>query len=146
MPHVTLTVTPDGLTLPVVIGLTGKDSADLLAAGQLPPNPRLLRGAIDTATTITVVAASVLSQFGLKPLKSTTTQGIGGSHPVHLFEVSFRIPRVGPQQQSLFVLDYLVVMDWTSPPPGLDVLVGLDVLEQLWTFYDGPRKEFTLGD
>jgi hypothetical protein len=146
MPHVTLTLTPEGLALPVVIGLSGKDSAALASAGQPVPTPVRLRGAIDTATNITVVSAAVLSQFGLVHVRDDSTWGVGGFLSVRLYEVSLSIPRMGALQQALLVLDHLVVMGWDSPPADIDVLVGLDVLEHLWTLYDGPRKEFTLGD
>jgi hypothetical protein len=146
MPHFTLKITPDGLALSVMVGLTGQATATLVSSNQPIPRPVLLQGLIDTASNVTAVAAPVLSQFGLIPLASTTTQGVGGSHPVRLFEVSLTIPRQGTLQAALLVLPVIEVMEWTSPPPGFEALVGLDVLAEMLMLLDGPRKEFTLGD
>jgi hypothetical protein len=146
MPHFTLTVTPDGLALAVMVGLTGQATSDLLSMGQPLPRPVLLQGIIDTASDLTVVSASVLSQLNLAPRAQHKTRSVAGSHPVRLFEVSLSIPPAGTLRASLLVLDQLLVMEWVSPPPNIAVLVGLDVLPHLWMFLDGPRKEFTIGD
>jgi hypothetical protein len=146
MPHVTLTITADGLALPVMVGLTGKAVADQLSAGHPVSRPVLLSGVIDTATDITVVSARVLNQLGLISVAQSTTRGVGGSHPVDLFLVSLSIPPVGSLTQPLFAVDSLLVMGWSSPPPNIDVLIGLDVLLQLLTVLDGPRKMYTLAD
>jgi hypothetical protein len=147
MPHVTLPVTPDGYLLPVVIGLSGQDSADLVAAAQPVPRPVLVQGEIDTGTNITCVAARVLNQLGLTAASTGhTTQTVGGTAQAQLFHVSLSIPPIGALQASLLVLDFLWVMAWTPPSPGSEVLVGRDVLPHLVTLLDGPRKEFTLFD
>jgi hypothetical protein len=146
MPHVTLNVTSDGLELPVMIGLNGGAIAHLLSLGRPIPRPQLLRGAIDTATNITVVAAPVLRRFNLPQYGRGTTHGIGGPLRVQLFEVSLSIPPVGALSAPLFALDRILVMEWMTPAPNLDVLIGLDVLAHLLTILDGPRQQFTLGD
>ncbi len=146
MPHLTLALTSDGLEMAVMIGLTGKDIADLVATGQPVPRPILLRGVIDTGTNITVVAAAALSPFGLLPMGSGMAHTVSGSQPARLFEVSFSIPAVGRLTAPFLVLDRLEVMEWTAPPSGIEVLIGRDVLADLLTILDGPRQQFTLGD
>jgi hypothetical protein len=147
MPHATLPVTQDGYVLPVVIGLSGQDAANLVAAGQPVPRPILVQGEIDTGTNITCVASRVLNQLGLTAASSGhTAQSVSGTHQARLFHVSLSIPPVGALRTSLLVLEFLWVMEWTPPSPGSEVLVGRDVLPHLLMLLDGPRKEFTLAD
>ncbi len=90
MPHVTLPVTQDGYLVAVVVGLTGKDATAFLS-GQPVPKPLLLQGEIDTGTSITCVSARALTHLGLTPASTAhTTQTVGGSLPVRLFEADAR--------------------------------------------------------
>jgi hypothetical protein len=147
MPHATFPVTQDGYLVPVVVGLTGKDATALLSAGQPAPKPLLLQGEIDTGTNITCVSARALTHLALTPASTShSTRTVGGSLPVRLFEVSLSIPLTGRLQASLLVLDQLVVMEWSAPLPGNEVLIGRDVLPHLLALLDGPRNEFTLAD
>jgi hypothetical protein len=146
MPHATLSVTSDGYVLPVVVGWTGQETAKLLAAGQPVPKPIQLQGEIDTGSNITCIVGSALARLGLTATSSHTTHTVAGPHRVQLFEVSFGIPCIGALQGALLVLDHLVVMEWTSPPPGIEALVGRDVLDHLLMLLDGPRQQFTLAD
>jgi hypothetical protein len=147
MPHVTFQVTQDGYLVPVVVGLSGKDASALLSAGQPVPKPLVLQGEIDTGTNITCVSARALTRLGLTPSSTShSTQTVGGSLPVRLFEVSLSIPPTGRLQASLLVLEHLVVMEWAAPFPGNEVLIGRDVLPHLLALLDGPRSEFTLAD
>ena len=91
--------------------------------------------------------ARALTHLGLTPASTAhSTQTVGGSLPVRLFEVSLSIPPIGRLQASLLVLDHLVVMEWVAPLPGNEVLIGRDVLPHLLALLDGPRNEFTLAD
>jgi hypothetical protein len=147
MPHFTLSVTQDGLIVPVMVGLTGKDTTALVSLGQPVPRPVRLQGEIDTGSNITCVSARALSQLGLTVASSAhRTHTVGGIQPANLFEVSLSIPPVGAMKAALLVLEHLWVMEWVSPPPGSEVLVGRDVLPHLLMLLDGPRMEFTLAD
>jgi hypothetical protein len=48
MPHFTLSWTSEGLELPVMVGLNGQDTSDLVAATLPVPRPVLLRGVLDS--------------------------------------------------------------------------------------------------
>ncbi len=145
MPHVTLPVVPDGLIVEVLIGLTGKDTVALLAAGKPVLRPILLRGTIDTGSDVTCVASAILNQLGLTSILQLTSNTVGGLHHGRS-EVSFGIPRTGRLTGPLLVIEHLEVMELVQAPQGIDVLVGRDVLRQMLTIYAGPRDEFTLSD
>jgi hypothetical protein len=146
MPHITFPVDPDGLLLDVMVGLTGKDTVAVMAAGQPLPRPLLLRGEIDNGSNITGVAARVLQHFALVSVQRTTSHSTAGTFPVDVYEASFSVPQQGSLTGPLLVLEHLHVMEWLHPPAGSEVLVGRDVLRHLLMIHDGPRDEFTLGD
>jgi hypothetical protein len=147
MPHFTLTCTSDGLEVPVVIGLDGAEMAKRLAGGIAVPRPVLLRGVIDTASDISCTVSRVVSQLGLSPVGRTSTQTAAGAAQVNLREASLSLlmPGVTPASY-LLVLNQITVMELPGLTPGIEAIVGLDVLYRLWLFLDGPRREFTLGD
>src|SRR5437870_3860523 len=82
MPHTHYPTTPDGLVLDVLIGLKAQALANLMAAGQQPPRPLLLRAQIDTASTITCIASRLVAHFSLTSFQGHTTQTVAGSIPV----------------------------------------------------------------
>ncbi len=146
MPHFTLTETSDGMELSVVVGLNGPESATLVQAGQPVPSATVVRGAIDSGSNVTCVAARVIARYGLIPAGQDTTHTIAVPFRVQLFRMSFSIRRPGPQGGSLLVLDDLVVMEFAPQPGDPEVMVGRDVLAHLLLIHDGPKGEFTLAD
>jgi hypothetical protein len=91
MPHLSLTRQKEGWVLPLMIGVNGRTTASLVAAGQSVPPPQLIRALIDTGTDISGVSASVLSQLRLGSVQQHTTQTLAGSVSIQLFEVSLTI-------------------------------------------------------
>jgi hypothetical protein len=146
MPHLSFSRHPEGWILPIVVGINGRDTANLLATGQPIPPPQLLNAQIDTGSDISAVAASVLSRLGLRPVQFASTRTIAGSVPVDIFEVSLSIPHPSQGTRPIFVTDQLLIMEATNPLSGIDALLGLDVLDQVLTILDGPRREATLAE
>src|SRR5262249_29486287 len=109
MPHITFTIEPDGVIVRVMVGVTGKDTAALVAAGQPVPRPVLLRAAIDTGTDVTMVSSAVLNQFGLTVVSQLSSTTVGGTILANLFEVSLTVPPWGHLTAALLVFDYLEV-------------------------------------
>jgi hypothetical protein len=142
MPLLSLPSGPDGYVVEVMVGLKGSALAALQATGQAIPPPLRAQGVIDTGTNVTCVASAVLQQLGVSGVAPGTTQTVGGSHSVQLFEVSFSI--VGPSGV-VFTEPQLTVMEMTQPPEGVDVLVGRDVLSAGLLLGDGPGLRFTLA-
>ncbi len=67
---------------------------------------------------------------------------MGGSVKGNLFEVSLSIPSPRRGTGPVALQERLLVMEWPQPLPGLDVLIGLDVLAECVLLFDGPRREF----
>ena len=84
MPHLSFIVSPDGFTLPVVVGLNGQASAACVASGQSVSPPLLAAALIDTGSDITCVAGRIMRQLGLKSVLQRKTQTIGGLVAVNL--------------------------------------------------------------
>jgi hypothetical protein len=147
MPHITFPVDANGLSLSLMFGLNGNALAQLAAAGKPLPAPVLVRGVIDTGSDVTCLAAPIVQQLRLPVLTQRTTQTVAGPLQVNIYEASLGIPDPGHSSRHLLVLDQLIIMELVQPPsPGIDALLGLDVVLQLLLFLDGPRREFTLGD
>src|SRR5205823_4624215 len=122
----------DGLSLSLMFGLPGSELAALVAAGQPPPAPVLVRGVVDTGNDVTSVSSHVVQGLGLPFLEQRMTQTAGGPLQVNLFNASLSIPRPGHPTSPLLVLDQLVIMELPQPPsPTIDALLGLDVVLQL---------------
>jgi hypothetical protein len=63
---------------------------------------------------------------------------------VNLFSVSLGIPLITPTPTSYILDPQLTVMELTAAIPGIDVLIGRDVLLNSKLFLDGPARQFTL--
>lgn len=140
MPNLTFSVTKAGLTVPVWIGLSGRQ----ISTGR-PLTPHVkARGLRDTGTDVTVVAAWVLRQLGVPLAATSSTNTASGQVSVNLFEVSLEITDpIHPGGPFLTVSD-LPVMELPTVLPDTDVLIGLDVLLNCKLVLDGPAGEFSL--
>jgi hypothetical protein len=145
MAYLRLPITGSGPELPVLIGLPGKLTKSLHASGQPIPGPLQVRGVIDTGTDVTGVVANQMAQLGLTPARQTGTHTAGGSVSVDLYEISLSVP--GPTHSSglLVVRPDLLVMELAAGLPDVDLLLGRDVLDECFFFYDGQGKSFLLG-
>lgn len=145
MATLTFPIQPDGLSCDVLIGLDGKATTALVAAGQAVLAPVLCRGFIDTGTDMTCVAPAVLRRLGLTvPVAKSKTRTTTGSTPVDLFEVSVNVLDLRNPSGPKLILPVVMVMEIPAPFPILDVLIGLDVLLTARLFLDGPGRRFTL--
>lgn len=129
----------------VLIGLDGATTAALVASTQAIPMPIRCRGLIDTGTDVTCVNAVVLRQLGLRhPKKTATTQGATGSATVDLYKVSASIQDFHQPQGPKLVFADLLVMELPTVLPGLDVLIGMDVLLTARFVLEGPQRQLAL--
>jgi hypothetical protein len=142
----TLPTSADGLAPQVLIGLNGNETALLLAAGQPIPAPVSARALVDSGTNVTCVASRILQQLGLAPAQQHQTQTVAGSLFVNLFDVSFNVQNPNATQGPVLVLPQLRVMEMIQQIPDVEVLIGLDVLQQCLLVLDGPHGHFALAD
>ena len=143
MPQLTFPVTSDGLSVDVRVNfdstrLTSLRTANLPLPASLPGN-----ALIDTGTDITAVAPWIIQQLAIPVHSQRVTQGIGGSMPVRLFNVTLFILDASQPQLPWLVQPDLLVMELPSALP-VDVLIGLDVLLGCKFSLDGPARCFTL--
>jgi hypothetical protein len=144
MPTLTFPIQPDGLVVDVLIGPERKQILALQARGQSIPRPVVVRGVMDTAADVTAVAPRVLQALGLTSTRSVRTYTAGGSIQVGLYEISLSIlPATG--STPLFTAPCLFVTELVHAAPGIEVLVGLDVLLQGVLNVDGPAGIFSFS-
>ena len=144
MPSYTFSIPSGELTLPVLVGLSAEETQAQLAAGKETPAPLWGTAAIDTGTSITCIARDVLVKLGTKPVKQATSQTASGQFVVDLYKVSLSIPAPGPTTGPMFTVRELTVMEMSETIPGLEALIGLDILLQCKLLLDGPARTFTL--
>jgi hypothetical protein len=145
MARLTFPVSSGGLIVPVWIGVSSNEMLDLLATGQQVPRPVKARGQLDTGSSVTAIAASILQSLGTVPASKTrTTTTAGGQIPVRLFEVSLSIHDPAQSATAWLTEPNLQVMELTNLLPDEDVLIALDVLLTCKMDLDGPGLSFTL--
>jgi hypothetical protein len=145
MPHFTFPMSPDGPAVQGLVGLNDQKTAALVSAGQPIPRPLSVRALLDTATDLTAVDSRVVQQFGLTPVKQTKTQTAGGSVQVNLYRVSLSVYGPTGSPTPLLVRPDLLVTELAVTLPGVDVLIGLDVLRECLFVLNGPGDQFILG-
>ena len=143
MPLLNFPLSPDGLALSVMIGPHRGTMITLQTSGQPVPPLVMARALVDTGTDASAVAPSVPARLGLAPIRQTTTQTTAGPLSVNVFEVSLSIP--GPVFGQMLTRQRHLVTELPYPPPGVEALIGLDVLSECLLIYDGPAKQFTLA-
>ena len=130
-------------TLPVLIGPTSQEVLARLAAGR-PLSSAWGTGYLDTGTSVTCVATSLLQQLGLQSAGQANSQTAAGQIKVRLYEISLTIPPPGFCAGPMLTRESLLVMELADPIPGVDVLIGLDILLDCKFLLDGPARQFTL--
>ena len=86
---------------------------------------------------------AIVQRLGLTPVRSSSTLGVGGFHPVHLYHVSLHL--FDSANPNLVWLSHpsLIVME-LQPSFPYDILIGTDVLFECIMTLDGPARLFTL--
>src|SRR5262249_49711706 len=145
MPRLTFPVSPTGLLCDVLIGLDGKTTAVLVAAGQPVAPPIACRGLVDTGTDVTCVASAVLRQLGLnQPIAQTTTQTASGASPANLYKVSLSVLDLWNNPGPKLLHPNVLTMELPAVLAGIDVLLGMDILLTARLIIDGPGGIFLL--
>jgi hypothetical protein len=145
MPQLAFPVTVAGLAPPVMVGIDGKTSSALFAAGKSIAAPIQARGLLDTGSDITAIASWVLQKLALPIAAKTVTSTAAGQINVNLYEVSLSITNpVQPNSPWLTLAD-LQVTELSAVLTDADVLIGLNVILQCRMIVDGPARFFSLN-
>ncbi|MCI0642746.1 MAG: retroviral-like aspartic protease family protein, partial [Gemmataceae bacterium] len=134
-----------GLEVPILIGVDGQETSNLVAAGKPVPAPVLARGLLDTGSSISAVAPWVLQRLGVASKGQAATQTAGGQIPVQLFHVSISILAQSKPAGPSFTLPSVWVSELAVVLPDADVLIGLNVLFECKLLLDGPARVFALA-
>jgi hypothetical protein len=145
MPHLTFPINPDGLTLTVLIAPGRTRMLALQATGQAIPAPSSVRAVIDSASDLCCVSLPVLNALSLPPQGTAKTYTAGGSVTTRTYRVSLSI--FGPAGTSgpMLTVPELAVAELRHTAPGLDVLIGMNLLADCLLIVDGPGGRFTLS-
>jgi hypothetical protein len=142
MPTLTFSVQPDGLLVEVVIGPDANQLRQWQAQGQAIPRPIRVGAIMDTGTDVTAVAPQVIKALGLPLSGSARTHTASGHVPVDVYGISLSI--LSPTGSGpMFTAPSLLAIELTHAAPGIDVLVGLDIILQGVLNVDGPRGVFS---
>jgi len=142
MAQLTFPIVRAGLVVDVMINLEASVLVPLRSNGG-GPSPVPGKALIDTGSDISAVALPILQQLGVPVLRSTSTQGIGGSLPVNLYKFSLHILDVQNVGLPWLSQPSLVVMELASGVP-FDALIGMDIIRTCKMIVDGPGHQFTL--
>jgi hypothetical protein len=144
MAILTFPINPDGLSLDVLVGLDHQASHAMLAQGAALPRPLSVRALIDSGADLTAVSAPVLNRLPFTRGQPVRTHTAGGVIQSLTFYISLSIPPLAGTAGSLLVISRLLVTEVTAPMPGVDVLIGLDVIRQYLWVIDGPGGTFSV--
>jgi hypothetical protein len=145
MPHFTFPITKDGYALDVLIGLRTTDALALHAAGQPIPPPLHAHALLDTASDRTAVAQRLLQQMGLAHLGPIQTQTAAGTVTVLRYQISLSVPNPTGARTPMLTRSEWPATEFLHAPPHIDVLIGLDLINECLLIIDGPGGHFTLG-
>jgi hypothetical protein len=142
MPTFTWPVQPDGLVVEVMIGADRNQMNAWIGQGVTLPRPILVRGIMDTGTDVTAIAPRLPLALGLPPWGTLSSHTAGGQVSVFAYEISLSI--LPPNRSGAgFTAPTLLAGELTHAAPGIEALVGLDVLLQGVFILDGHARTFS---
>lgn len=125
-----------GAIVTIQVGVPGTLAAELQRQGQPVPPPQLIKGLVDTGASISTVSEAVAQAAGLRTVGSVPLYGVGGGGEKPLFAASFGLPDYG------VTVDPIELGGVTIGMPGVDALIGRDILRPLFFEYKGPEGAF----
>lgn len=128
----------NGALVEVTIGVPASYASQLQSQGKPIPPVQTVKGMVDTGASISTVSDAVSSAAGLQQVGSVPIGGVGGMSERPIFAASFALPKYGVK------VDPIEVGGVSIPMPGVDILVGRDILKALHLDYEGPEGIFQL--
>lgn len=128
----------NGALVDVTIRVPSAYAGQLQSQGKSAPPAQTVKGLVDTGASISTVSESVVQAAGLQKTGSVPIGGVGGTSERSLYAASFGLPAYA------VVVDPIEIAGVTIPQPGVDILVGRDILKALHLDYEGPQGAFQL--
>jgi len=128
----------NGAIVDVTISVPASYAVKLQSQGQAVPPAKTVKGLVDTGASISTVSDSVAQATGLQKVGSVPIGGVGGTSERPVYAVAFGLPTFG------VTVDPIEIGGVSIPMPGVDILVGRDVLKALHLDYEGPQGVFNL--
>jgi hypothetical protein len=145
MPILTFALSPDGLAVQVLLGLSRANAQALRAAGQAIPQPVQLRALIDTGADLTSVVDAAVGPLGLLPLGPFAVNTANGLTIVNRYAVSLTLLAPPGRPPQHLTRQNMPVIGMANAPIGFDAIVGMDLLRDCLLVVDGPAGQFTLA-
>src|SRR5262245_58267180 len=147
MPILTLSLSPRGALLPILIRLSDPDIRVLRAALRPIPQPITATGLIDTGADMTGVDAGLIQR--LSPLTGGMTlanlPAHGGLSPAFQYNLGVTILHPSGNAQDNLPFRDMQVLELPLAQLGFEVLVGRDMLAHCNFLYQGPLGRFELS-
>jgi predicted aspartyl protease len=144
MPRMTVPLGADEPTIPLLVGVNGGETTRLLQAGLPVTPPVLVQAVIDTGATTSNVSARIAHRLGLTPHTHAKNQTVGGVVKVNLYRVSVGLPPVFGFPNTTVLEDMLEVAELPAALPGVEFLLGMDVLRRCVLTVNGPAGTVSL--
>jgi hypothetical protein len=142
MPTLTFPIQADGLIVEVIITPSSIQIRQWQAQGVPIPRPLKVQGVMDTGADLTAVAPRVLQALGLPLSQTAHTSTAGGQVQVGVYEISLSIlPATG--SAPMFTDPHLLATELMNAAPGIEALVGLNIILQGVLHVDGPGGTFS---
>ncbi|HEV3260532.1 MAG TPA: aspartyl protease family protein [Gemmataceae bacterium] len=142
--QLTFAISKDGLALDVQIGLPAPALQATLALGQPFLPVTTIRALIDTGADSSSVAPDVLTRLGLLSSGQVKMTTASGTVMVDRYAISPRIFGPVGATGGALVRPLWNVTSFSQPLPGVEALVGMDLIRQIVLKIDGPGGTFTL--
>lgn len=132
------TLRREGAVVTIQVGVPETLAAQMRQQGQAVPPPQVVKGIVDTGASISTVSEAVAQAAGLQAIGTVPLYGVGGGGEKPLFAASFGLPEYG------VTVDPIEIGGVTIGMPGVDILVGRDILQALYLEWKGPEGAFGL--
>ena len=148
MPHFTISVDQNGLlALAATVGVSQPRGIALLTSNLPVPQPIPITAIVDTGATHTCLDRATINALGISATGSATatTPSTGNTpHTFEVFDIAISIPsRVN---QLPFYRGTIPVLCMDQPLlPGVQMLLGIDILSNCTLFVDGATGIFSLA-
>jgi hypothetical protein len=142
--QLTFLISQDGLALELRVGLPASELQAKLALGQpfLAATP--VRALIDTGADRTAVSPGALARLGLVSSGRIEMVTASGSVMVNRYEISLSIFGPAGIAGPALVRPTWLVTDFVQPLPGVEALIGMDLIGEIILTVNGPGRTFRL--